>query len=1032
MNLEKLEITCPACSAIFKRSKSREKSHPLTYCAYCGCRLHPSVTHEEKTTDFQQLFSTISLPTEKAPTSSEIQTTIGQYQILKSIGKGGMGEVFLAYDTVSGRKIALKRIRADLISHPQLQNRFLREARITSQLTHPTIIPIYSIHQEDKLVYYTMPFVEGDTLRQYIIRAKEVEKKRAAVKNTHTSIPSLIRIFLQVCQACAYAHSHGVLHRDLKPENFIVGKYGQVLILDWGLAKMISDNEEDIAEALPDDVGSKNLHRITKMGKIVGTIAFMAPERALGKQATIQTDIYSLGVILYQILTLAVPFHRKNIAHFKKNWKKEQFIAPELLAPYREVPQILSEVARKCLTVDPKNRYQSVDELIQSIESYIEGRSEWFPIRTLDVKNKNDWEFQEHILLTEHTAITRQTEASEWVNLMISKDSFPNNMKIEADVKILEGGHGIGILFSVPEAIDRRHVTEGYSLWLASSKQGGKKTKLFRSAVIVFEAPDITLTTDEWQSIKIEKIDEHIHFYLNNVLQFSYVSHIPIVGTHIGILTKDVDFEIRNLQVSIGSQNITVSCLAVPDAFLASKDYERALSEYRRIGSSFPGRQEGREALFRAGITLLEKVKITAHEDVKEAYDLAYTEFSKLRKTAGAPLEYLGKALIYETLEDNDEEVKCYELGLRRYKRHPLLLVLEEQIAFRMHESARQNRKAAYEFISLAIRFLPELSKVRATTKLLKSLEKNWEVPSFLLASHRQIKEMLDSDLEKELFRINLAFWLAKPHLIKETIDELLNRPILPIPLICDALFLLIELGAQGGAKEAMNEIRALLSTAEQNRLLACFTSLDLTLQIQNTSLEDILPLVKNEIAKAAKQKEIKTDERLLFFLLKEQINRRTFDNSFLQQLDELRTTHADQNKQQESFDAMLLVAHLFQNDLLSAEKIISKYSLAQLMDEASPLYFPYGCYLAAESGEKKALQHFSKLLETPYPRSHLLAAHFLTGNINLEKEGWLQRSFMWERRRLYEGLTLYYHVTKDSEKVNAFHSLAAKEYVHE
>ena len=561
MKDEKLNITCPTCGALFKRRQSREKKHPLAFCAYCGNRLHMPSQAEKKRDEFEEKFSSICLPSELAPQGAEIQMTIGQYQVLKNIGKGGMGEVFLAYDTVSGRKIALKRIRQDLVSHPQLQNRFLREARITSQLTHPTIVPIYSIHHQDQLVYYTMPFVEGETLRQMLRKAKDAEKKHDAPKDPHSSIPALIRIFLQVCQACAYAHHLGVLHRDLKPENFIVGKYGQVLILDWGLAKMINASTQDDESESCEPTPTMNLQRITKVGKVVGTIAYMAPERALGQPATIQTDIYSLGVILYQILTLTIPFHRKNLDYFKRHWMKEQFMPPELIAPYREVPQILSEVAKKCLTTDPAARYQSIDELIQSIENYIEGRSEWFPVRTLDTKNKADWEFQEHILIAEHTAITRSTDVSDWVNLMISKDSFPNNTKIEADVKILPSSHGIGFLFSLPEAIDRKHLTEGYCLWIASSLDGAKKTKLSRSSVSLIEAPEIMLKPDEWQHVSIEKIDGHIYFYLNGILQFSYVSHIPIVGTHIGILTKDADFEIKNLQVSIGSQNITISCL---------------------------------------------------------------------------------------------------------------------------------------------------------------------------------------------------------------------------------------------------------------------------------------------------------------------------------------------------------------------------------------------------------------------------------------------------------------------------------------
>lgn len=307
-----ITITCPHCKALFKRRKSHEEERPLQFCAYCG----KTLKSEERSIPNSPSFSEELLI--QAPLESTITKQIGPYKLINSIGKGGMGEVFLAYDTICGRNIALKQIRSDLTNHPQVQRRFLKEATITSQLTHPTIIPIYSIHADEQLVYYTMPYVEGETLRQILRRAK-LQEKREKIRDPHTSIPALIRIFLQVCQAAAYAHSKTVLHRDLKPENFIIGKYGQVLILDWGLAKLIDDDTEGLDVGLQTKTRSS---KITRLGKVVGTIAYMAPERALGLKATVQTDIYSLGVILYQILTLTLPFQRKNLKEFRACWKK--------------------------------------------------------------------------------------------------------------------------------------------------------------------------------------------------------------------------------------------------------------------------------------------------------------------------------------------------------------------------------------------------------------------------------------------------------------------------------------------------------------------------------------------------------------------------------------------------------------------------------------------------------------------------------------------------------------------------------------
>src|SRR5581483_1261830 len=140
-HIKKDSITCHSCKTRFKRKPEEgdKKKRKMAFCAFCGTPLEQSKTKGELT-------SHTSFVKEQIPSESQILASIGPYQILKNIGKGGMGEVFLAYDTICGRKIALKRIRKDLFKHPQLQNRFIREAKITSQLTHPTIIPIYSIH----------------------------------------------------------------------------------------------------------------------------------------------------------------------------------------------------------------------------------------------------------------------------------------------------------------------------------------------------------------------------------------------------------------------------------------------------------------------------------------------------------------------------------------------------------------------------------------------------------------------------------------------------------------------------------------------------------------------------------------------------------------------------------------------------------------------------------------------------------------------------------------------------------------------
>lgn len=718
-----------------------------------------------------------------AKLQEQLPEAIGSYGIIQSLGRGGMGEVYLAKDPGCERTIALKRIRPELQANKTIQNRFLREAHVASALSHPSIVPILSIQTNPPNIFYTMPFVEGVTLRQILRSAKEPS-------SIGRSIPSLARIFLQICQAVAYTHSKGILHRDLKPENIIVGKYGEVMILDWGIADFIDQINEE--EPLP-HVKTAN-QNLTRPGKITGTLAYMAPERLHGESSSVQTDLYALGVILYQMLTLRLPFQRKTLASFRKTVKTEELIDPIEMAPYRDIPHQLSEVCRRILAYSITDRYQTAEELIQEIKSYIEGKPQWFLSSELRSSNKEDWQFQENVLLAKNIAITRSLDVTDWAELMISKAAFADNLRIEAEVSFGEKSHGLGILLNIPEK--SRSLEEGYCLWVSHNT-----CKLFRNNVQLLETE--LLQPKMWYKIAVEKIDDHLKFFVDGQLKLSFLSYLPLAGNFVGLLHKDGDFELKNLKVFDASHNAMIGCLAVPNAFLSHKLYETALKEYRRIGQSFPGRFEGREALFRAGLTLIEKAKA---EENDQLYHLALKEFEKLYRTPGAPLEYLGKSLVYEALGDFEEESKCLELALRKFPNHPLLPMLKEHIVYRMHESSLNNREAAYRIILLAIRHIPDLSENPDTRHLIDSLEKNWENLPFIEKSEDRLT----------LIAIQLAFWLAKIPILVEIAQSVQENE----KLFINALVCLQELDA----KDALQKF--LPKKPRRKRILVVWSSL--------------------------------------------------------------------------------------------------------------------------------------------------------------------------------------------------------------
>lgn len=892
----------------------------------------------------------------------KIPQAVGPYEILKSLGKGGMGEVFLAKDPSCGRSVALKRIRPEMQLNKTLQNRFLREATVASFLSHPSIVPILAIQTMPPEIYYTMPFVEGETLRQILRSAKEGEERAR-------SIPALARIFLQVCEALAYTHSKGILHRDLKPENIIVGKYGEVMILDWGIADFIEQIQKE------EPLSKKHLspqEDLTKPGKIAGTLAYMAPERLQGKSSSVQTDIYALGVILYQLLTLQLPFQRKTISAFRKQADKEELIDPLEMAPYRDIPHPLAAVCVKCLARKEEERYQSVGELIAVLKNYIEGKPEWIFVGKLDLQKENDWQFQENILLAKHIAITKNLDVTQWAALMISRRFFSNNLRLETEIEMGPLCEGIGFLLCVPDADERKSLEEGYCLWIGSQKH--PSSRLFRNNIQVLELAGLYLTPHKRYQLQIEKGEDYLKLFIDKELKLYFTSRFPLAGKYVGFLHKDGDFSMQALHIFDGSHTATVNCLAVPNAFLSHKLYDLALQEYRQIGQCFPGRMEGREALFRAGLTLLEKGRVQKEE---KFFHLALKEFEKLYRTSGAPLEYLGKSLVYSALGDSEEEAKCLELGLRKFPKHPLLPMLKEHIAYRMHESSLNNRQTAYRILLLSIRHIPNLFDNPDTRALIESLQQNWETLSFI--------EKDLSALEKEgkfymqdLVAIELAFWLGKIPILKEMAEEMAQAE--DDLLLANALFAMAEL-------DALEQIEPFL--------------------IRSSPRIAALKLLFQPLAKLpSNAKGGKPEYRTLHFLIRQAMREQKWE-LVLKTIGKLKR-HRLPKEEQIAFDAWEIWCHLVEQRPSLAGAILRKYPSSTLTQETSPLHFPYGTWLYATQGPKAAAVHFSSVLETPHPPTTALPSHFLLGRID-EKKGWIERAFRWEKKELHRQLELFY-----------------------
>jgi PAS domain S-box-containing protein len=295
-----------------------------------------------------------------------------RYARLRLHATGGIGRVWLAHDNDLGRDVALKELRPEQAGHAELGGRFLQEAQITGQLEHPGIIPVYELvrGQGDGQPFYTMRFVKGRTLSE---AARAYHEKRWAGQADALELPVLLNAFVTVCNTVAYAHSRGVIHRDLKGHNVILGGFGEVVVLDWGLAKLVGRSEgEKPAPSLVLDNAAADGSGHTLQGQALGTPAYMAPEQAAGRLDLIdrRTDVYGLGAILYEILTGQPPFTGRDTEEVLRKVREEEAVPPRQTWP--EVPPGLEAVCQRALSKDPAARYATATEVAQEIQGWQE------------------------------------------------------------------------------------------------------------------------------------------------------------------------------------------------------------------------------------------------------------------------------------------------------------------------------------------------------------------------------------------------------------------------------------------------------------------------------------------------------------------------------------------------------------------------------------------------------------------------------------------------------------------------------------
>ena len=260
-----------------------------------------------------------------------------RYQIIKTIGEGGMANVYLAYDTILDRNVAVKVLRGDLATDEKFVRRFQREALSASSLSHPNIVEVYDVGEDNGSYYIVMEYIEGKHLKQLL-------KKRG-----NLTLTEVVDVMLQVTDGMSAAHDSYIIHRDIKPQNIMILENGLIKITDFGIAMALNSTQ------------------LTQTNSVMGSVHYLPPEQASGKGATIQSDVYSMGILMYELLTGTLPFRGDNAVEIALKHIKEPF--PTVRDKVNNLPQSIENIIMRATAKNVKNRYADAKEMHDDLKT---------------------------------------------------------------------------------------------------------------------------------------------------------------------------------------------------------------------------------------------------------------------------------------------------------------------------------------------------------------------------------------------------------------------------------------------------------------------------------------------------------------------------------------------------------------------------------------------------------------------------------------------------------------------------------------
>jgi serine/threonine-protein kinase len=587
-----------------------------------------------------------------------LPVSIDGHQIISLLGAGGMGAVYLAYDPLMDRQIALKLLshHSDDAMHAKNAARFLSEAVLTGKLDHAGIAPIYKVGFDESWgYYYTMRYVKGRTIAQIV---RQLAEGHSGTTEEFT-LSRLLALFQRACEAIGFAHRHGVVHRDVKPANIMLAEFGEVLVLDWGLAKDVSSSaptyEDGVGavaarlaecrrrhqsttqvflakerQALSKTTYLKRLQairpsgaaakqKITGFAQILGTPGYLSPEQGEGKEVTPASDVYGLGVTLYEMLVHCLPVAGETTDALILNTIVGKLALLRDRPEAARLPKVLCEIVDRALALKPEDRYTDAIELANELALYLEGRSPWRKLAGDPGEQGalgDSWEAAGGAAAPSQDGLVIETGSR-----LRCKRAALGDFRGQFEFWARGDGDAWTLNVSLREVDTAKEAAPRYHMRFGVARR--PFVELLRNGKCVQRRLDLRLQSGRWYTARFELEQEMLRLWLNGRKYIEYHEVFPQTGGMIEVEAECGTLGIKRFASQSRGAPLHLSFMVLPDRLYRDGQYAEARGFYRRLAESHPDREEGLRARFKAGLCS------TLINDTQDAFQ----EFTLLENT---------------------------------------------------------------------------------------------------------------------------------------------------------------------------------------------------------------------------------------------------------------------------------------------------------------------------------------------------------------------------------------------------------------